>query len=249
MPVIAMRMRRGAAFGSKLQLLAPRSVEHAGCRFLEAPLSSIMPELSDIRSGCGDCRVEREHLKKAADFENDRRAILERHTRDIAMQCADLELKVAEKQEELQMKRHAAEAEIEQAERRGDRDVKSLTMLWPEVEEAKAAFDRMAVEVDQKRQLIDEQHEAHHERLEVSRSIYQMYTSCTGIHWDHQSTKVEGYVAFKEAKHFEVGDVPRGAAARQDTADALWREIEAALPPDSDEDTASTLRSAVPGGA
>mmetsp|Transcript_1239 Transcript_1239/g.1714 ORF Transcript_1239/g.1714 Transcript_1239/m.1714 type:complete len:123 (-) Transcript_1239:52-420(-) len=97
-----------------------------------------------------------------------------------------------------------------------------MTALLSRVEQAAEAVrcaDKRATDL---RSRIAEDARLQREQLAQARSLYQIYAAATGVRWDTSSDHVEGYVAIHSARHFDhVGN-------RQDVADALWDEIEAA---------------------
>lgn len=199
-----------------------------------------MPELFDIRSADLDARAERELMRKVSEAENATRSSIERERRVVADRRAQLEAQVIADEERLVGIKEAALALQEDVSNarhgEGGEEAQNLVELWPQVEEASVAAREFQAELTLTRQRGLEEAEAQQERRELDAGLFQMNRAATGIHWDHNSQKVEGYVALASARHFSVSS-PRGngekSEAKADTevarSEALWQEIEASL--------------------
>jgi len=201
-----------------------------------------MPELFDIRSADLDARAERELMRKVSEAENAARSSIERERRVVADRRAQLESQVIAEEERLVGIKEAALALQEDVSNArhgyggGGEEAQNLVELWPQLEEASDAAREIQAELTLTRQRGLEEAEAQQERRELDAGLFQMNRAATGIHWDHNSQKVEGYVALASARHFSVSS-PRGngekSEAKADTevarAEALWQEIEASL--------------------
>lgn len=212
-----------------------------------------MPELFDVRSTGLDCRAERELVRKIADAENATRAAIERDRRVIAERRAELEAQIAAEEEALPGIKEAALAlqeEVACARRDGGLEAQGVVDVWPQLAEAAEAAQEARAELDLVRQRRLQEAEDKHQRLQVDRGVFQLCTAATGVHWDHDSQHVEGYVALASARHFRQ---PRPAsddpAAKAEMTEAIWEEIEKCLAPPAGASADRPPWEAVPGGA
>lgn len=216
-----------------------------------------MPELFDIRSSGLDARAERDLARKVSEAENAARATIERERRIVAERRAELEAQVASEEQELCFIKENAMALQEEvaAQRQAGGEGQNLVDVWPELEEASAAARQVQADLTSAKQRGLAAAEASQERHELDSGLFQMYTASTGVHWDHSSQHVEGYVALGSARHFCSQDskpdknleTPGKKAAR---AECLWQEIEASLGmPPSAAELGGAPWEATPGGA
>lgn len=165
-------------------------------------------------------------------------AAVEREQQIIVERRGRLEAEVELQEAKLRSSKDQALSLQAEAEQR-TRDSASAVENFAELEEAKAAVQEVQSQLAAVRQRGAEEADAHQERLDEARGIYQMYAASTGIRWDYGADRASGYVALGTAQHFDFDlDVQRSAHSAEDReqaavplAEKLWREVEAALPP------------------
>lgn len=180
--------------------------------------------------GDGDCAAVREQYHAIAHTEAAVFDAIERARRKAAEERISIEQKVAEAEDALRAQQEAALAlhsKVAAARRDG---AASLAVNWPDAQTAAAALQRVDMELAEVRAGAVEADEADRKSLAVSKSLYQLYTSATGIRWDLASSQVEGHVALDLVRHFELGQVAAVDDGDTTIADALWNEIDSALP-------------------
>lgn len=211
-----------------------------------------MPELFDIRSSGLDARAERDLARKVSEAENKARATIERERRIVAERRAELEEQVASEEQELAFIKESAQALQEEvaAQRHAGGEGQNLVDVWPELEEASAAARQVQSDLTSVKQRGLAAAEASQERHELDSGLFQMYTASTGVHWDHNSQHVEGYVALGSARHFCSKDKNLETPGKVARAEGLWQEIEASLGmPPSAAELGGAPWEATPGGA
>jgi len=184
--------------------------------------------LDDLKAGGGDCRAERDLLRRAAEAEATARGLIEKRRQELVEQRLELEARVQAAEEELEAEKVAAlalgtDASLQQSE--GRRNMKGLTALWPELEEVTAELRATEAKLDEVRAEAVSAMEAERQHLEASSAVYRLYANASGIRWDTTSSKPEGYVALDSVRHFSTAGMDA-----QETADTLWETIEACLP-------------------
>mmetsp|Transcript_110285 Transcript_110285/g.172435 ORF Transcript_110285/g.172435 Transcript_110285/m.172435 type:complete len:211 (+) Transcript_110285:79-711(+) len=191
-----------------------------------------MAEMADISTGFCDPTTERDLLRKTLEAENACKATIERARRVVAEQRAELEAQILSQEEELSSVKESAltlQDSLASVQREGSgEDARRLVDVWPELEAASDAADKAHADLLQARRQRLEEAEEDEQRLEMQKSIYQMYAASTGIHWDFNAEQVEGYVALGTARHFKQ-PLPSDVDAQVAGADKLWAEIEASL--------------------
>mmetsp|Transcript_85551 Transcript_85551/g.215623 ORF Transcript_85551/g.215623 Transcript_85551/m.215623 type:complete len:221 (-) Transcript_85551:97-759(-) len=183
-----------------------------------------------------DLRPERDSLRRVAEAEARIHETIEQKRRAVAEKRAQLEAQLAEAEEALVREEEAArvlhaEVALDQLQEDGKAHG-GLLGTWPEVERAAAAARAAGARLATMRQRVHERAEAERQELETKSGLYQVYCAATGVRWDTCSDGVEGYVAIgARARAFKVEDEDK--VSRKATADSLWSEIEACLPPDA----------------
>jgi len=193
-----------------------------------------MADAYDIRAASrGDCKDEREMLRRISEMEARARAVVERDRRAVAERRAELEIEVAAQEEELHALKEEAwkvQSQVQGARREGREQGRSLVAMLPELEEAVESVQSAAEEVAAAKQQVQEEAEAHQKQLDMDRGLYQLYAASTGIRWDYDSEMVQGYVALDTARHFSLPEPsPSDPAAQASTADTLWKQMEACI--------------------
>mmetsp|Transcript_67785 Transcript_67785/g.192414 ORF Transcript_67785/g.192414 Transcript_67785/m.192414 type:complete len:197 (-) Transcript_67785:177-767(-) len=183
--------------------------------------------LEDLCAGGGDCRAERELLRRAAEVEASSQDLIERRRQELVEQRLELEARAQAAEEELEAEKAAAlalgaEASRQQSEGRGSAG--DLSAVWPELEGATAALRATEAELEEVRARAVGAVEEERRHLEASSAMYRLYASASGIRWG-TSDEPEGYVALDSVRHFSTAGL--GA---QEAADKVWQTIEACLP-------------------
>mmetsp|Transcript_47220 Transcript_47220/g.122473 ORF Transcript_47220/g.122473 Transcript_47220/m.122473 type:complete len:221 (+) Transcript_47220:83-745(+) len=207
--------------------------------------------LEDLCAGGGDCRAERELLRRAAEVEASSQDLIERRRQELVEQRLELEARAQAAEEELEAEKAkekasvtaqssaaaasppaadakaaalalGAEASRQQSEGRGSAG--DLSAVWPELEGATAALRATEAELEEVRARAVGAVEEERRHLEASSAMYRLYASASGIRWG-TSDEPEGYVALDSVRHFSTAGL--GA---QEAADKVWQTIEACLP-------------------
>lgn len=186
------------------------------------------------------------------------RAALEREHRAIEEQRRKLVAEIESRERELQALKDEAQSEQDKA--KPCHEAATAVDHLHAMEQARTDLRRVESELTSVRQRCKEEAEAHRERLDEARSIYQMYAASTGIRWDFNAEHVAGYVALGKAKRFDISDEDhrQGSESAKEKgsrvlAEKLWQEVEASLPPAESASAAPWPQSphdpAMPGGA
>lgn len=173
-----------------------------------------------------ESRQEQVLLRRAADSEARFQRVIEVKHSSLCEKQSQLEMQVAAAEEALRRDKEVAlELQTEVSLERWElqQTAKSLPTLWPEVEENSAAVQSAHAKVLQIRQEAQEHSQDEKQRLEIASSLYEFYTVVSGIRWDMETEKMEGYIAIGEkARAFKVEN-----PGCKESADDLWTEIEA----------------------
>ncbi|CAK9044902.1 unnamed protein product [Durusdinium trenchii] len=173
-----------------------------------------------------EARQEQALLRRAADSEVRFQQVIEAKHQTVNEKQAQLQTQVAAAEEALRREKEAAlELQTEVSLERWElqQNAKNLSALWPEVEEISAAVRSTHAKVLQQREEAEEHSRDEKQRLEIASRLYEFYAVVSGIRWDMETEKMEGYIAIGEkARAFKV-ETPRSAQS----ADALWALIEA----------------------
>mmetsp|Transcript_32680 Transcript_32680/g.40170 ORF Transcript_32680/g.40170 Transcript_32680/m.40170 type:complete len:183 (-) Transcript_32680:45-593(-) len=173
-----------------------------------------------------ETRQEQALLRRAADSEARFQQVIEAKHRSLSEKQVQLQTQVAAAEEALRREKEAAlELQTEVSLERWElqQTAKSLSNLWPEVEENSAAVQSAHAKVLELRQEAHEHSQAEKQRLEIASSLYEFYAVVSGIRWDMETDTMEGYIAIGEkARAFKVEN-----PGCKESSDALWAEIEA----------------------
>eukprot|EP00450_Noctiluca_scintillans_P014121 CAMPEP_0194510630 /NCGR_PEP_ID=MMETSP0253-20130528/42022_1 /TAXON_ID=2966 /ORGANISM="Noctiluca scintillans" /LENGTH=178 /DNA_ID=CAMNT_0039353887 /DNA_START=33 /DNA_END=569 /DNA_ORIENTATION=- len=173
-------------------------------------------------------KEEYDILSRVTAVERTLHAVFEQEQRLIEDQTSKIEKQLADGQDTLRTETEEAlelHNNLTDAQREGRKETRTMSTLWPEMEEYAVAVDRAELESFEMKRRLAQEEDTLQEKLDNASSVYELYAAATGIRWDSvDDGQVRGYVAVDSVRHF---DIDRTSA--RETADALWEEIEAAL--------------------